>query len=329
MIDVVRFDHISMAVPEVDPQVELLERLFGFRYAGRFTEDGLIGANMDIPGVSGLSWELIAPDGPDSYLRRFLDGPQGAGIHHLTLQVRDLAQAVDAMRAEGVEPWGVRTDPAAVPLFLGASPPDGRGAVSPVGEDGGEAAADPLRDVAYIHPRRGGHGFLFQLYAGEAWHTPERFDDDRVDTLGIIAVNHLAHAYSARMELADWYMRLFGMTLVHAPPESVVPPSSGFRTAVVEASTGQLRVEVIAPSAPESFVARFLDRRGASVHHVTFEVEDWDRAIAACGHHGVEIFGERDGETRGVGWREAFIHPRDTGGMLVQIFWQAEPGVWI
>lgn len=330
MIDVVRFDHVSMAVPEIEPQVELLEALFGFRYAGRFEEDGFVGANMDIPGTSGLSWELIAPDGPDSYLRRFLDGPQGAGIHHLTLRVRDLSQAVDALRAEGVEPWGVPADPAAVPSFLGStSAAEPREPTPPLAEGMDESSADLDRDVAYIHPRRGGHGFLFQLYAGEPWHTPEPFDDDRANTLGIIAVNHLAHAYPARMELADWYMRLFGMSLVHAPPESVVPPASGFRTAVVEASTGQLRVEVIAPSAPESFVARFLERRGPSIHHVTFEVEDWDRAVAACAHHGVEVFGERDGETRGVAWREAFIHPRNTGGMLVQFFWQAEPGVWI
>lgn len=339
MIDVVRFDHVSMAVPELDPQIELLEALFGFRYAGRFEEAGLVGANLDVPGRSGVSWEVIAPDGPDSYLHRFLDGPQGAGIHHLTIQVRDFAQATAAMRAEGIEPWGGRSEGGDGDEAL---PPEG-GAAEGVSEaetawrDGGPEASPstgapvgaPAREVAYIHPRRGGHGFLFQLYAGEPWRVPEPFDDDREHTLGIIAINHLAHAYPDRMELADWYVRLFGMTLVHAPPESVVPPASGFRTAVVEASTGQLRIEVIVPAGPDSFIQRFLDRRGPSIHHVTFEVADWDRAVAACEHHGVSTFGEREGETRGVTWREAFVHPRDTGGVLVQFFWQAEPGVWI
>jgi 4-hydroxyphenylpyruvate dioxygenase-like putative hemolysin len=83
------------------------------------------------------------------------------------------------------------------------------------------------------------------------------------------------------------------------------------------------------PAGQDSFVARFLERRGPSIHHVTFEVADWERAVAACARHDVTLFGERTGETRGVTWREAFIHPRDTGGLLVQFFWQAEPGVWI
>jgi hypothetical protein len=45
--------------------------------------------------------------------------------------------------------------------------------------------------------------------------------------------------------------------------------------------------------------------------------------------HGVKPFGERSGEREGARWNEAFIHPRDTGGMLVQIFWQERPDTWI
>jgi methylmalonyl-CoA/ethylmalonyl-CoA epimerase len=51
--------------------------------------------------------------------------------------------------------------------------------------------------------------------------------------------------------------------------------------------------------------------------------------VAALAHHGVRTFGERSSETNGVPWREAFIHPKATGGVLLQFFWQAEPGVWI
>ena len=98
---------------------------------------------------------------------------------------------------------------------------------------------------------------------------------------------------------------------------------------MLETPTRQLRFEVIAPAASDCFVQRFLDRRGPAIHHVTFEVGDWDRAVAACAYHGVAIFGERSGETSGVPWREAFIHPRYTGGMLAQFFWEAEPGVWV
>jgi 4-hydroxyphenylpyruvate dioxygenase-like putative hemolysin len=296
VIDVVRFDHISIAVPEMDPQIELLERLFGFRFSEKFESDeGFFGANLDVPGRSGLGWEVIAPNGPDSYLHRFLKRP-GAGLHHVTIQVRSADQAVEALRAEGVEPWGLRQDD------------------------------DEPREVLYIHPRSGGHGFLFQLYEGEPWHDGVSFEDMGDHTLGIVAVNHLSHAHPSRGDLGDWYERVFGMETVH---ESPAGEGAGFVTRVLETPTRQLRFEILEPAGAGSFVQRFLDQRGPSMHHVTFEVGDWARAIAACEHHGVPVFGVRHGETRGVKWSEAFIHPRHTGGMLVQFFWQAEPGVWI
>ncbi|MCH7961183.1 MAG: VOC family protein, partial [Planctomycetes bacterium] len=93
--------------------------------------------------------------------------------------------------------------------------------------------------------------------------------------------------------------------------------------------TRQMRWELIEPQGEDSFVARFIEARGPSIHHVTFEVGDWKRAIAACAHHGVPIFGAREGETDGGTWREAFIHPRHTGGFLAQFFWQERPGLWI
>ena len=90
-----------------------------------------------------------------------------------------------------------------------------------------------------------------------------------------------------------------------------------------------MRVEAIAPTHGESFIQKFLDERGPAPHHVTVEVADWGRAVSALERHGIPFFGQRDSETNGVPWSEAFIHPRHTHGVLFQFFWQAEPGVWI
>ncbi len=353
MIDVIRFDHISVAVPALEPQIEILESLFGFRYAGKFVEEreGYVGANFEIPGSSDLGWEVLEPYGEDSYLHRFLDGASGAGLHHVALQIRDVEQARAALLAEGVQPWGA-DEPApaadaapgeavevAVEAPAGAAaeqpPPEATAAAEqPSAEaprpDGGE---QPARGTIYIHPRAGGHGFLYQLFAGPSWHRAEPFTDDREHTLGIIAVNHLSHAHSSRDELGSWYERVFGMETFHRSPSTVEAesgaPAPGFATQVLETPTRQLRWEILEPAGPDSFVQQFIDRRGPGMHHIAFEVGDWDRAVAACAHNDVPTFGERSGETNGVPWREAFIHPRDTGGVLAQFFWQAEPNVWI
>lgn len=300
MIQIKRYDHISMAVPALDPQIELMERLFGFRLAGKFENDeGYFGANLEIPGRSGIGWELLAPRGADSYLHRFLNGPSGPGLHHVAIQIESARQAAEAIRAEGAEPWGYR---------------------EPEGEEGG-------RGMVYLHPRSGGRGFLWQMYAGEPWHRAEPFEDDASDTLGVVAVNHLAHATADRDELGDWYERVFGLRTVWRSPGDGL--QSGFQTRVLETPTEQIRFEVISPVGEHSFIQKFLDTHGEGMHHVTLEVGDWERALRACRLHGIPTFGERSGEREGARWSEAFIHPRHTGGMLVQFFWQERPGTWI
>ena len=90
MIDIVRMEHIAVAAHELDTPIAQLEGLFGFRLAQKFaSNEGYIGATLDIPGGDGLQWEILAPSGAGSYLYRFLGGPHGAGLHHLSLRVPD------------------------------------------------------------------------------------------------------------------------------------------------------------------------------------------------------------------------------------------------
>ncbi len=300
MIDILQFDHISMSVPVMGPQVDFLTRVMGFRLLDQNESDeGYFSASFGVPGRSGLGWEVLVPNGPESYLHRFLSGASGPGLHHVALRVRSIHQTAAAIREQGIEPWGYR------------------------GHDEEESEGG----VVYVHPRSGGYGFLFQMYAGDPWHEAHAFDDEGEHTLGITAVNHLSHAHPDRGELGDFYERLFGMKTIFTSPGD--GSDSGFKTRVLETNTEQLRFEIIEPAAPTSFVQKFLDARGPSMHHVTFEVGDWERAVSACAHHAIPIFGERTGQTDGAAWKEAFIHPKHTGGMLVQFFWQERPGVWI
>ncbi len=165
------------------------------------------------------------------------------------------------------------------------------------------------------------------MYAGAPWHDSHPFEDTRADTLGIVAVNHLAHATPDRDALAKWYEDIFGCTTTYSSAGDGV--QSGFRTRVLATQTGQLSFEMIEPAGPDSFIARFLERRGEGMHHITFEVGDWDRAVAACETHRVPTFGVRSGTREGARWSEAFIHPQHTGGMLVQFFWEERPGAWV
>ncbi len=92
---------------------------------------------------------------------------------------------------------------------------------------------------------------------------------------------------------------------------------------------GQMLWEIIQPVGEGSFIERFLNTRGAAAHHATFQVGDWEQAMAACERHGIPTFDANSGETDGARWNDAFIHPKHTGGVLVQLFWEERPGVWV
>lgn len=291
VIEFVNIDHIAQAVSDADKQVQFLTDVLGFRVVdGGYVDDNFRTVMLAIPGTSKIGWEVMEPIGPSSYLHRFLEGVRGPGMHHLSMRVESLEEARISIRALDIEPWGNE------------------------------------KDSTYIHPAQGGQGFLYQFFEGANWYKAEVFEDESDHTLGIIAVNHIAHACSDRDELGTWYKRTMGYETFWRAPDNL---QRDFQTCVLEAPTKQMRIETIAPVGEESFVRRFLDQRGTGVHHLTVEVADWNRAVGALAHHDVHSFAEREGTTEGVLWREAFIHPKQTGGVLLQYFWQAKPGYWI
>ena len=81
---------------------------------------------------------------------------------------------------------------------------------------------------------------------------------------------------------------------------------------------GESRIELLEPTAEGSAVAKQLDKRGPGVHHLTLEVSDLPSALARLRSRGVELVGEAP--RIGAGGREvAFVHPRSTGGVLVEL----------
>ena len=75
VLKILRIDHIGQAVPELEPQIGLLESLFGFRAGERYLQDprDMHSVKLAVPGSSDIDWELLAPASPDSFLHRFLN----------------------------------------------------------------------------------------------------------------------------------------------------------------------------------------------------------------------------------------------------------------
>ena len=132
---------------------------------------------------------------------------------------------------------------------------------------------------------------------------------DRIDHVGV-AVEDL----DAAIKL---YEGAFGMPLVHR--ETV--EEQGVEAVLLDVGDGH--VELLSPLGSDTPVGKFLDRKGAGLHHVAYAVSDIESTLAELRENGVELI---DAEPRtGIrNSRVAFLHPRSTGGVLNEIVQPAE-----
>jgi methylmalonyl-CoA/ethylmalonyl-CoA epimerase len=87
--------------------------------------------------------------------------------------------------------------------------------------------------------------------------------------------------------------------------------------------TGFGKIELVRPLAPDSPVGRFLARRGTGLHHIAYRVADIDMTLQRLATDGMELI-DRVPRPGAHGHRVAFIHPRSTGGVLVELVQPAE-----
>lgn len=90
---------------------------------------------------------------------------------------------------------------------------------------------------------------------------------------------------------------------------------------VVFLGEGEGRLELLAPLRPDSPVAKFLEKRGPGMHHLCYRVADVAAELARYQAEGAELI-DRVPRSGAHGHRVAFLHPRSTGGVLVELLEQ-------
>lgn len=81
---------------------------------------------------------------------------------------------------------------------------------------------------------------------------------------------------------------------------------------------GDVDVELLEPVEPSSPVAKFLAKRGPGIHHICYRVADLDAALTRCRAAGYRLVDETP--RRGAGGRRiAFLHPKSTNGILLEL----------
>jgi methylmalonyl-CoA/ethylmalonyl-CoA epimerase len=87
---------------------------------------------------------------------------------------------------------------------------------------------------------------------------------------------------------------------------------------IVGFSAGESLVELLEAENPASPIARFVAKRGPGIHHICFSVDDLDATLDRCRAAGIQLIDQKP-RVGAEGKRIAFLHPKSTGGVLVEL----------
>ena len=125
-------------------------------------------------------------------------------------------------------------------------------------------------------------------------------------------IHHLGYAVESVEAASRFYKESFGAE----PNEPETVEEQGIVATMF--GVGDSMVELMQPTHPDSPVGRFLARRGEGFHHVAFQVEDLEAALARLKNTGVELVDEEPKVGAG-GTRTAFVHPKGAFGVLTEL----------
>ncbi len=131
------------------------------------------------------------------------------------------------------------------------------------------------------------------------------------------AIDHVGVAVPDLDEAIAFYRDTFGMTLAHQE----VNDDQGVREAMMtvgDPAAPHAHVQLLAPASPDSSIAKFLERSGQGVQQVAYRVRDVEQVSATLRDRGLRLL--YDAPRRGTAdSRINFIHPKDAGGVLVEL----------
>ena len=129
-----------------------------------------------------------------------------------------------------------------------------------------------------------------------------------------LAIDHVGVAVPDLDDAISFYESTFGMTLLHEETNA----EQGVREAMMAVGDSGSCIQLLAPLSPESTIAKFLERNGQGIQQLAFRVDDVEHVADVLRGRGLRLL--YDAPRRGTSdSRVNFIHPKDAGGVLVEL----------
>lgn len=125
-------------------------------------------------------------------------------------------------------------------------------------------------------------------------------------------INHLGIATKSIDEALKFWSDALGLDNVHTE----IVEDQKVRVAMLP--IGESRVELLEPTAVDSPISKFLEKRGGGLHHIAVEVDDIEAAITRLKANGMRLIDE-NARLGAEGCLVAFVHPASTNGVLLEL----------
>jgi methylmalonyl-CoA/ethylmalonyl-CoA epimerase len=136
-----------------------------------------------------------------------------------------------------------------------------------------------------------------------------------------VKVTHIDHVGIAVADLDTaiaFYEKAYGMTCVHVE----VNEEQGVREAMMAVGDSGSFIQLLMPLNPDTTIGRFLDKSGPGIQQMAYRVDNIDEVSEHLRGEGMRLLYD-DPKTGTAGSRVNFIHPKSSGGILVEL---VEPG---
>ena len=130
----------------------------------------------------------------------------------------------------------------------------------------------------------------------------------------ITRIDHVGIAVSDLDAAIAFYGSAFGLSVVHEETNE----EQGVREAMLAVGDSGSCIQLLAPLSPDSPIGKFLDRSGPGIQQIAYGVDDVEVAAARLRAAGVRMLYET-ARTGTAGSRVNFAHPKDCGGVLIEL----------
>lgn len=128
----------------------------------------------------------------------------------------------------------------------------------------------------------------------------------------MVRIEHIGIAVKDLSQANDLFKKLFG----EAAYKKETVDSEHVTTSFFQ--VGPNKIELLEADAPESAIAKYIEKKGEGIHHIAFEVDDIHQEMKRLKEEGFQLINDQPKKGADNKW-VCFLHPKSTNGVLVEL----------